>query len=340
MTGRGVKLEQNNKEILKRGILAMPAPEGLPEPSGFSVGKGEPGSRRILRAAEDGGIYDEFCGTPLRELLESLSEKKPQVLVARCFDDDPYACASQAVLRELPEKVTDGLALAAKACGATETLVTAASRSELHLFKSHKIAQPAAAAGTRTPVDFFLLRQLGRSGKTAAILGAQACAALSDAVRYGKPQAETVVTVFGDAMEKCANFRVHIGAPLSSLLEFCGAQPRAEFVSVGSALTGYTVRSLNLPVSASTRCVTVMKKAPKQPTFACMRCGRCEQTCPVGIIPWLVHRELEADTPEPLLLFHVGDCIGCRVCSAVCPSGIGLEEEVRRAALMKGGHDA
>lgn len=340
MTGHGVKLEQDNKEILKRGILTMPAPKDLPEPSGFTVGKGEPGSRRILRAAEEAGIYDEFCGTPLRELLESLAEKKPQVLVARCFDDDPFACASQAVLRELPEKVADGLALAAKACGAAETLVAAASHTELRVYKSHGIPQPAAAAGNRTPADFFLLRQLGLGGKTAAFLGAQTCAALSDAVRHGKPQADTVVTVSGDAVAKCANVRVRIGTPLSSLLEFCGAQSRAEFICVGPALTGHTVRSLGLPVSAATRCVTVMKKAPKQPTFACVRCGRCEKACPVGIVPWLVHRELEADTPEPLLLFHVGDCIGCRVCSAVCPSGIGLEEEVRRAALMKGGHDA
>jgi electron transport complex protein RnfC len=317
----------------------MPAPENLPEPSRFAVGKGEPGPKRILRAASQASVCDEFRGMPLRELLESLAETKPQVLVARCFDD-PFACASQAVLRELPEKVTDGLALAAKACGVPKTLIAAASRKELRAYKSHGIPQPAIAAGDRTPADYFLLRKLTRGGETAAFIGAQACAALSDAVRNGEPQSDTVVTVTGDAVAKCANIRVRIGTSLSDLLKFCGAQTRAEFVCVGSALNGHTVRSLKLPVSAATRCVTVMKKAPKQPTFACVRCGRCERSCPVGIVPWLVHRELETETPEPILFFHVDDCIGCRVCSAVCPSGIQLEEEVRRAALMKGGHDA
>jgi electron transport complex protein RnfC len=340
MTGHGLKLGQENSEILKRGILTMPAPKGLPEPSRLTVGKGEPNSRRILRAAEEAGICDEFRGIPLRELLESLAEKKPQVLVARCFDDDPFACASQAVLREMPDKIADGLALAAKACGVPKTRIAAASRKELRIFKSHGIPQSAVAAGDRTPADFFLLRRLSRSGETAAFLGAQACAALSDAVRLGEPQSHTVVTVSGDAVEKRANVRVRIGTRLSALLEFCRAQTRAGFLCVGPALTGHTVRSRGIPVSAVTRCVTVMKKAPEQPTFACVRCGRCEKVCPVGIVPWLVHRELEADTPDPLLLFHAEDCIGCRVCSAVCPSGIGLVEEVRRAAGMKGGHDA
>ncbi|WP_416201332.1 MAG: hypothetical protein ACFWUD_04335 [Thermocaproicibacter melissae] len=340
MTGHGVKLGQENNEILKRGILTMPAPKGLPEPSRLTVGRGEPGPRRILRAAEEAGICDEFRGMPLRELLESLAESKPQVLVARCFDDDPFACASQAVLREMPDKVADGLALAAKACGVPKTRIAAASRKELRIYKSHGIPQPAVAAGDSTPADFFLLRRLSRGGETAAFIGAQACAALSDAIRLGEPQSHTVVTVSGDAVGKRANVRVRIGTHLSALLEFCQAPSRAGFLCIGPALTGRAVRSRGIPISATTRCVTVMKKAPKQSTFACVRCGRCEKVCPVGIIPWLVHRELEANTPEPLLLFHVDNCIGCRVCSAVCPSGIHLEEEVRSAARMKGGHDA
>jgi electron transport complex protein RnfC len=340
MTGHGVKLGQENKEILKRGILKMSALKGLPVPSRLTVGKGEPGPKRILHTAEEAGIWDEFLGMPLPELLESLGQKKPQNLIARCFDDDPFACASQAVLREMPDKVADGLALAAKACGISKTLIAAASHKELRIYKSHGIPQPAVAAGDRTPADFFLLRRLSQNGETAAFIGAQACAALSDAIRLGEPQSHIVVTVSGDAVAKRANVRVRIGTHLSALLQFCGAQSRAGFLCVGPALTGRTVRSRAIPISAATRCVTVMKKAPRRPTLACVRCGLCERVCPVGIIPWLVHRELEAKTPEPLLLFHVDNCIGCRVCSAVCPSGIGLEEEVRRAALMKGGHDA
>ncbi len=337
MAGRGVKLEQDKKEILKRGIHELPAPESFAVPSRFPPVKGEPDPKRILRAAEAAGIRSETDGVPLRDLLRSLAEQKTTLLAARCFDDDPFAAGEQAVLRESPEKVADGLALAAQACGAEETLIAAASRAEVRLLSARKIPAAAVAAGNRSPADFFLLQSLRRSGKNAALLGAQACAALSDAVREGKPAVEAVVTVAGNAVSKPGNYRVRIGMPLSLLLEFCGADRRAQFVSVGTALGGHSVLNLNMPVGFSTRCITVLKKPPLRREFACVRCGRCTTACPVGVVPWLVHRELESGPPEPLLLFHVGECIGCRACSAVCPSGIDLAGEVRRAALTKEG---
>lgn len=341
MAGRGVKLEQDQekKAILKRGIVDMPAPEGFSVPLRFERVRGEPDPKRILRAADAAGVRSETDGTPLREFLKSLAEQKTQLLVARCYDDDPFAAGAQAVLRESPEKVADGLALAAKACGAEETLIAAASRAEKRHLSSRGLPAAAVVAGSRSPADFFLLRRLRRGGKTAALIGAQACAALSDAVREGTPQTETVVTVTGNAAGKPGNYRVYIGTPLSALLKFCEADARAQFVAVGSALAGHSLRDLSMPVGFCTHCVTVLKKPPLRPEFACVRCGRCAKACPSGVVPWLVHRELESAVPEPLLLFHVGDCIGCRACSAVCPSGIDLAGEVRRAALIKeGGH--
>lgn len=337
MIPHGVRLEQNKSAILKRGICDVPGPEGLPAPASFAPVRREADPRRILAAAEAAGICDETDGASLREKLETLAKRKTDLLVAFCFDDDPFSACEQAVLRADPEKIADGLALAAKACRAKETLIAAASRREIRRMVSQGVKTPAVTAGERYPAEFFLLRRLRRRGKETAFLGAQACAALSDAVRKGLPQSKTVVTVAGDGAAECGNFRVRIGMTLEAVLNAAGADSRSQFVAVGPAMTGRSIRDLTMPVTAATRCVTVMKKGPRHRTFPCVRCGRCAGVCPVGIVPWLVHRELESGSPEPLLLFHVGECIGCRACDAVCPSDIELAEEVKRAAALKEG---
>lgn len=337
MLPHGVKLEQNKRAILRRGILEAPVPEDFPVTPSFAPARQEPAPKGILAAAEEAGICDETDGELLRDKLEKLAKRKTKLLAALCFDDDPAAAGEEAFLQENAEKIADGLALAAKACRAGETVIAAASRKEARWAAEKCSGVRTVSAGKRYPAAYFLLRKLRGSGKTAAFLGAQACAALSDAVREGLPQRETVVTVTGGGAAKPGNYRVRIGVPLSSVLKAAGAAGPRQFVAVGPAMTGRNVRGSKMPVTASTRCVTVTEKAPKIRVFPCVRCGRCAETCPVGVVPWLIHREMEGKNPEPLLLFHVGDCVGCRACDVVCPSGIGLAEEVKRAAALKEG---
>ena len=337
MIPHGVRLEQNKSAFLKQGIRSVPEPADAPAPPSFAPLRGEAGGGRILTAAKKAGIDDETDGAPLEKKLAELAERRTALLVACCFDDDPYAASEQAVLREDAEKVAAGLALAAKACRAGETLIAVASKGEARRLAAQGVGVPAAAVGKRYPAGFLLMKKLRRGGKTAAFVGAQACAALADAVRDGRPQSETVVTVAGDGAGACGNYRVRIGMPVEAVLKAAGADGRAEFAAVGPAMTGRSVRDLTMPVTAAARCVVVMKKAPVQRTFPCVRCGRCARACPVGVVPWLVHRELEGGSPDPLLLFHVGECLGCRGCAAVCPSGIELAAEVKRAAALKEG---
>lgn len=337
MIPHGVRLEPRRGVPLKNGIVRLPGPEPVSAPQTFAPLKKNAGPSRILAAAEKAGIVDESDGMPLGKKLSRLARRGPGLLIARCFDEDPCTSSARAVFREDAEKVAAGLKLAARACGVEEKRLAVASRGEARRLRGLRLGIPAVVAGRRYPAGILLMRKLCRNGGRAAFLGAQACAALADAAREGKPQSETVVTVAGDGVRRPVNCRVRIGTPVEKVLRLAKPEEDVRIAAVGSAVAGRTVRDLSLPVTAATRCVIALRDAPPERRYPCIRCGRCARACPAGVVPWLVYRELESGDPDPLLFFHAGDCAGCRACNAVCPSGIDLAAEVRRAAARKEG---
>jgi len=56
----------------------------------------------------------------------------------------------------------------------------------------------------------------------------------------------------------------------------------------------------------------------------CVSCGYCEEVCPAGIMPHLIHKYLYRDGLEEAEAARVDLCVGCGLCSFVCPSKIEL----------------
>lgn len=289
----------------------------------------------VLRAAEKAGIRDEFDGTPLFELAKRFRASGVKVLVGCGLDDDPYADSSGAVLREYSREAAEGLRMFAAACGAEKTLLAATSFYTWRRVRASEKETPVLSLGGKTPAKGVLAGKLRRSLGKAGFVGAQACEALYRAVAEGLPQTETVVTVAGDGVWRPGNLRAPIGTPVGELLERCGVLPDTRLVYIGPAISGQAVTDLSLPITQKTRCVTALKKEPVNKTFACIGCGRCARVCMRGILPWLVHDVINRDTVDPLMLWNVERCTSCHACSAACPAGIGLADEVARAAAIR-----
>jgi electron transport complex protein RnfC len=327
----GIGLEPKKSRDRERGIRNISEPAG--DACEFLPIRGNASPERVAEAAREAGITEEFTGSPLPELLAGFAGRGVTLLAARCFDDDPGVGSAAAVLRECPQKIVSGLRLAAKACGAKKILVAAAP-GEAKRFRLLGTGVSVRAADYRYPASLRLLGALGRGGEVPALLGAQACAALADAAE-GIPQRETVISACGDGFRSPGNYRVRIGAPAGDVLKAAQVDDNTRLVGVGSPVTGTALADREAPVTAQTRCLYALKKLPVKREYPCVRCGRCERACPAGVVPWLVHRELESGRPNALLLFHVGECARCGACSLVCPSGIPLMEEVLLAAKEK-----
>ena len=67
---------------------------------------------------------------------------------------------------------------------------------------------------------------------------------------------------------------------------------------------------------------------------ACVSCGQCVDVCPVGILPSVIHKFLQADEIDEVERMRVDLCIECGLCSFVCPSKIELLADMRDAKRL------
>jgi len=147
-------------------------------------------------------------------------------------------------------------------------------------------------------------------------------AAIYDAIEHKKPMYERVVTVTG-AVNHPRNLLVRIGTPISKLIEHCGGfKGEPKKIVMGGPMMGLAVTSLNTPVMKGTSGILVYRAEdlPNLNKFKCMRCGRCIDACPMGLIPSAMDRFVVKELYESLADWHVMNCIECGCCSYVCPS--------------------
>ena len=80
-----------------------------------------------------------------------------------------------------------------------------------------------------------------------------------------------------------------------------------------------------------TESLTTAVRGEKRP---CISCGSCEEVCPAGIMPHLIHKYLYSDALEEADRARVDLCVECGLCSFVCPSKIELRQQFIEAKAV------
>ena len=57
----------------------------------------------------------------------------------------------------------------------------------------------------------------------------------------------------------------------------------------------------------------------------CIACGKCQEICPVDLMPQILHRYLYRERLDEAQSLGLDKCIGCNLCTFVCPSKIELK---------------
>ena len=147
--------------------------------------------------------------------------------------------------------------------------------------------------------------------------------AVYDAVYKGLPLTDRIVTVTGEGVSLPTNIRARIGTPFKDLIEQAGGI--AENVSkiiMGGPMMGISQYTMDVPVIKGTSCILVLTKDQVDISdyTACIKCGRCVQSCPMGLFASIMGEAVERRKFELAEEYNVNDCMECGSCAYVCPS--------------------
>lgn len=157
--------------------------------------------------------------------------------------------------------------------------------------------------------------------------------AFGNALVNGKPITERYVTVSGDALNEPQNVIVPVGTRVSEIIDAVGGYKNGTedvLLISGGPMMGKTIPNDKWVICQQNNGITALVNR-KEDSSACLRCGRCTETCPAGLQPVRIAGAGKLRDDVSLEKMRVMDCIECGLCSYVCPSKIDVTENVRRA---------
>jgi len=155
--------------------------------------------------------------------------------------------------------------------------------------------------------------------------------AFAKAIRTGTPIVEKILTISGNGIKTPANVSVPVGVKTSEIVAKLGGYAHEDVLLIaGGPMMGKTIPNDQFVVTPYGNAVTILK-TEKIDSVACLRCGRCNDTCPAGLLPVRINNAEQAADLDTIVKLRADQCIECGLCTYVCPSKLDVAEGVRRA---------
>ncbi len=296
-------------------------------------------AEEIVEIVRNAGIVGMGGATfPTHIKLAPPPEKNVDTVIVNGAECEPYITSDHRVLLEQTENVLNGLMAAMKALNvkkgyvavednkedAIETLKTAAKDfegveivaletkypqgSEKHIIRA---VTGREVPGGKLPADVGVV-----------VLNVDTVNSINRAITTGMPLVTRVVTVGGDAVKTCRNYRVRTGTPVKDIIEAAGGFSEAPSkIILGGPMMGTAISKTDVPVIKGTGAILSFTEGALKQTAdsKCMRCGKCVEACPMNLQPLLLGMYGRKGDLEAMEKLNVMDCIECGVCSYLCP---------------------
>ncbi len=287
--------------------------------------KAEYTKKELLDIIRKAGIINEsFSEYLIRKINPATKYKK---LIIDCIDEQPYDLSKTSVLINYRNEVIGGAKILATAFGIPETEILLMNNfCTSDIFKKGIEGVKLVKTGGKYPI-FPETVQYAHDHR-GLLVGIQSCRALYRAAYYGEAQASSVVTVWGNSVDKPANIEVLTGTLVKELLNHCGAYGILERVVGGGIMKGYAA-SAEWPLQRYDGCLTVMPLKKHHKTVDCINCGRCASVCPMNLAPYFMVRKSSKYGENIAKQMCAGMCIYCGACAYICPARIPLNEYIK-----------
>lgn len=270
-------------------------------------------------------------------------------LIVNGGECEPYLSSDDRIMRDFAYQVVDGVRLIMHAIGAHEALVGIENNKPEAIAAMKKAADgypevKICPVPTRYPMgsDKQLIQTLtGKevpSDARAAEVGVlvhnvSTCAAIHKAIRLGQPLVERIVTLNGGAIVSPGNVFAPLGTLVSDLLAFVGLKGNPARLILGGPMMGTPLAHDRIPLVKGASGILAFNalEAVKPEAGPCIRCGKCAEACPMGLLPMEMASRVRIQDLEGAARFMLSDCIACGCCAYVCPSHIPLVQYFNHA---------
>ncbi len=310
------------------------------------------GADEIKTAIKDAGIVGlGGAAFPTNVKLSPPKEKPIDTVIINGAECEPYLTADHRLMVERPQEILEGLKIIMKSLGvnkgyigieenkpdAIEKMKTVVSNESNIEVWPLEIKYPQGAE--KMLIKAINGREVPSKGLPmdvgTVVQNVGTAFAIYEAVRYGKPLIERVVTVTGKGIQEPRNMMVRIGTLVSDLAEQCGGlvDDVVKVIS-GGPMMGFALWNLDVPVIKGTSGILVMTKdeyVASDEYCACIRCSSCIDVCPMGLNPSMLSILSEKGYYEETKEYNIFDCFECGSCAFVCPSKRPMVQFIRLA---------
>jgi electron transport complex protein RnfC len=305
--------------------------------------------KQILAAVRAAGVVGMGgAGFPTHVKLTP-SEKRPvDTLVVNGCECEPYLTADYRLMLQAPAPIVSGALLAARAAGAQRIVLAIEDNKPLAIDMLRRAADGTEIeivtlrtkypqGGERQLLPAALGREVPTGGLPldvgVVVLNVATATAVARAVLRGRPLTHRVVTVSGGGVRHPKNLLVPIGVTYREAIDRCGGLTNdAVRVVAGGPMMGFALGDLDAPVTKGTSGVVVLtaEEVHRSVETPCIRCGRCVDVCPLGLVPTRIALAVRSGDLELAKRYYVQACCECGCCGYVCPAGIPLVQLIRQ----------
>ncbi len=291
---------------------------------------------------------------PTHVKLSPPKEKPIDVVIINGAECEPYLTADHRMMVETPKEVIEGLKIIMKILGVSKGYVGIENNKPDAIERMKEAAQnepniEVVALQVKYPqgaekmlIKAIVDREVPAGGLPmdvgVVVQNVGTAYAIYEACRYGKPLIERVVTVTGLGVNSPGNFRARIGTPIQQLIDEAGGFTNgAVKVVLGGPMMGFAVYSTEIPVTKGTSGVLVLSESEyvsSEKFSSCIRCGRCVDACPMGLIPSMLSILSEKGFYEDTKEYNIFDCFECGTCTYVCPAKRPIVQLIRLAKSL------
>jgi len=331
--------------------MAVVVEGGEEEPEDWPRGELDPADispEEIRSRVREAGIVGlGGAAFPTAVKLSPPEDKPIDTVILNGCECEPYLTADHRIMLERSEDCILGLMLVLRAVGAERGIIGVEANKPDAIEALRKAADGKVEVvplkvkypqgAEKMLIKALLDREVPSGGLPmdvgVVVQNVGTAVAIAEAVREGKPLIERVVTVAGK-VGRPGNYLVPIGTPFSWVLEAAGGLSEgASQVVMGGPMMGIAQRTLDVPVVKGTSGILALAEGIPPEEGTCIRCARCVDHCPMGLMPTLFVKLVKGERWDLLKSAHIMDCIECGSCAFVCPARIPIVHYVKLGKL-------